>query len=114
MGAEFAAEDARDYVLDACQDVLIDGKSSFFLLSAIPLAGIVLETLAEADDAWTFDQVVGRCKQKAVEAIRRDVASYNAQEVLHRQVTILPFLSGTMDDCIENGVANSTLKRTGG
>ncbi|MEI7837233.1 MAG: pyruvate formate lyase family protein, partial [Planctomycetota bacterium] len=104
MGVEFAAEDARDYVLDACQDVLINGKSSFFLLSAIPLAGIVLEILAEADDAWTFDQLVGRCKQKAVEAIRRDVANYNAQELLHRQVTVLPFLSGTMDDCIENGV----------
>jgi len=104
MGMDFAAEDARDYVLDACQDVLINGKSSFYLLAAVQLTGIMLETLNEAGDTWTFEQLISRFKVKTAEAIRRDVDNYNAQELLHLQVTTLPFLSGTMDDCIANGV----------
>jgi len=103
-GIGFSPGDARDYVLDACQDVLIDGKSSFFVLSAVTLTGIVLEILAEADDSWTFARFLTQCKERIAEIARRDVENYNAQERLGRQVTILPFVSGTMDDCIEKGV----------
>lgn len=103
-GIGFPSCDARDYVLDACQDVLIDGKSSFFVLSAVTLTGIVLEILAEADDTWTFHRFLTRCKERIAEITRRDIENYNTQERLGRQVTILPFISGTMDDCIEKGV----------
>lgn len=103
-GVGFAPGDARDYVLDACQDVLIEGKSSFFLLSCVSLTSTVLETLAEADDDWAFDRFLGRCKERIAAAVQRDVENYNAQERLGRPVTILPFLSGTMDDCVEKGL----------
>lgn len=104
QGVGFPPAAARDYVLDACQDVLIDGKSSFFLLSGVSLTGIVLDTLAEADDSWTFARFLERCKERTAEVVRRDVDNWNAQLIPGRQAVILPFLSGTMDDCVERGL----------
>ncbi|MCE5325335.1 MAG: hypothetical protein LLG01_02865 [Planctomycetaceae bacterium] len=102
----YCPADARDYVLDACQDVLIDGKSSFFVLAAVTLTGIFQQTLAEADDAWSFEQLLERFKRRIAENISDCVRQYNARENVDGRETIspLPFLSGTMDDCIEKGL----------
>lgn len=102
-GVGFPAADARDYVLDACQDVLIDGKSNFYVISGVSLTSILLQALGEAEDAWTFEQLLARCRERTAERVEHDVRTYCEWERSGRRWSILPFLSGTMDDCVEQG-----------
>ena len=103
MGAGFPAEDARDYALDACQDILIDGKSDFYLGGSIQLTPMLLQTLEEVDDSTTFAGLVNAYKGKIAEAVRATAEAYVRSQSLP-VVSPLPFLSGTLESCVEKAL----------
>lgn len=99
-------EDARNYCIDACQDLMIEGKSDFYPIFA-GIYGIHLLTV--------FERIVDRLPEfesfetfwKALkDEIAIDVKAYaekanRADEILPR-ISPTPFLSATLEGCIEN------------
>lgn len=103
VGAGFPIEDARDYALDACQDIIIEGKSDFYLGGSIGMTQLLLSVLKELDDQSTFGQLMNAYRQKIAGAIQESADRYIHS--LTRPVgSPLPFLSGTLADCIEKGL----------
>lgn len=102
-GAGFPVEDARDYSLDACQDIIVDGKSDFYLGGSIHLTPILLSVLDRIDDQASFEELVEFYKRGIAEAVKASTEGYIRS--LNRPVTSpLPFLSGSLEDCISKGL----------
>lgn len=106
VSAGFPVEDARDYVLDACQDVNIDGKNCSVAAGAsVSMTEVLLNTLESVADATNFEAFLATYKKN----IARHVADAleNARDKQHCQIEYgkspVPFMSGTMHDCIEGG-----------
>ena len=111
IGAGFPPADARDYAIDACQDINIAGKSDFYLAANIDLTDRLLETLEAIDDDADWQRFYqDYCDRTAAEIDAR-LTAY-CQAVADRPGEPLPFLSAPMDDCIANGldVANDGLR----
>jgi len=102
-GAGFPLEDARDYALDACQDILIDGKSDTYLGGSFSLTPLLLEFLAEIDDQVTFEELMEAYKEKIAQAVRASAEGY-IRSLSLPVVSPLPFLSATLEDCIDKGL----------
>ena len=100
-------QDARDYCIDACQDLLIGEQSDFYPIFAgiygchllVVLERVVdrLESFAAFEDFW-----------KALLAeIRLDVKRYveraNAADAILPRISPTPFLSSTLEGCVEKG-----------
>ncbi|MHC4562498.1 MAG: pyruvate formate lyase family protein [Planctomycetota bacterium] len=107
----FPAVDARDYAIDACQDVNIAGKSVFYLAASIPMCVHLLETLNSAPDDADWETFYGAYKEKLAKEIEAALVRH-AYNVVTYVGDPCPFLSVTMDDCIETGldVANGGLR----
>ncbi len=103
QGAGLDAADARDYAIDACQDVTIFGKSDFYVAGAVGMTDLLLKAMATVpvDADWeTFlttyrqlvaDEIAGLCNRY----------SHNLQT---RPGMPCPLLSVSLDDCIETGL----------
>ena len=103
QGAGIAAADARDYAIDACQDVMVFGKSDLYTAGAVRLGALLLEAMDEvaADADWeTFVQAY----RQRVAADVATVCDQYSERVATQPGLPCPLLSATMDDCIESGL----------
>jgi len=103
VSAGFPVEDARDYALDACQDILIQGKSDFYLGGEVELTPLLLKVLEEIDEQATFTQLIEAYKEKIARTVKNSAERY-VQSLSLPVVSPLPFLSATLDDCIAKGL----------
>lgn len=98
-------ESARDYALDACQDILIDGCSNLYIPSSYThhsLTDICLTTVKASSDIGTFDELLQACKEGFVK--RNERFRKKHAELLAIPIGVpMPFTSGTLHDCIETG-----------
>ena len=99
----FAIEDARDWALDACQDVLIEGCSDTYLAGSFSMTPLLMDTLNTIPGSATLDGLLdayrARIRKAGGEAARNYWDTRTAWAA-----SPLPFLSGTMDDCIGAGI----------
>ena len=103
-GAGIAVEDARDYALDACQDILIDGKSDPFLGGEVRLTHTLLSVLDRIDDASTYEDLIAEYKSEISERVSSQAEAFREVESRNAAFCIapLPMLSASMDGCLEN------------
>ena len=101
--AGFPVEDARDYALDACQDVLIDGKSDFYVGGSVRMTQLLMAVLEKIDNNVTFDQLMGAYRGEIGRAVKVAAENY-IRSVNGNIASPLPFISGTLDDCIGKGL----------
>jgi pyruvate-formate lyase len=97
----FPAEDAREYVLDACQDIIIEGNSDFYIGGSISLTPLLLNVLDEINDDAGFNQFLENYKQKIAKSVH-DSANGYINSLNTPLISPLPFLSATLEDCIGN------------
>ncbi len=111
MGAGFPAEDARDYAVDACQDVNIVDKSIFYLGGNYQLANWLGETLDEATDDMSWREFFDAYQARAAKNIDAQLTCFT-NRFNSRPADPCPFLSVMMDDCIAKGLdaANGGLR----
>lgn len=98
-------ESARDYALDACQDILIDGCSNLYIPSSYTyhsLTDLCLTTVKASSDVTTFDELLQACKESFVERNERFRKEHAEQLAISIRVP-MPFTSGTLRDCVETG-----------
>ncbi len=99
------AESARDYALDACQDVLIDGCSTLFCPSSYTfhsLTNICNDAVKASRDCESFDALMQEFKVRFKDRNRE----FRELHAAHRSIPTvipMPFTSGTLSDCIEMG-----------
>jgi len=110
-GAGFPIVDARDYALDACQDVNIADKSEFYLAANIPLTQTFLKALEASPDDVDWETFFRSYQALVAEEIDRHLTDYCAN-IKGKPSEPCPFLSAPMDDCIATGldVANGGLR----
>ena len=103
QGAGIRAADARDYAIDACQDVMISGKSDFYLAGSVGLASLLLKAMnaVAADADW--EAFLERYKQLIADEIAGLCHRYSAN-LQGKPGLPCPLLSVSMDDCIETGL----------
>lgn len=104
-GAGIPIEYARNYALDACQDILIDGCSDFYVAGTISMTDLLLETLEQedAEQLISFAAFENSYKRKIADAVGRVAERYDTR-LRCRNASPTLFLSGSMEGCIENGV----------
>ncbi len=123
----FPLEDARDYALDLCQDILIEGKSDFFLGGEVSMTRVLLDLLDSADENIGFEALLHEYKRAIARKVKAVVKKYNTWEsattafesakepfpaaggdvkpsFAASMISPLPFLSATLDNCIEKGL----------
>jgi len=102
-----STEDARDYCIDACQDLLIGERSDFYPIFA-GIYGchlmVVFERVVDRLESFTtFEEFWSAL----LEEIRRDVKLYvqraNAADAVLPRISPTPFLSSTLEGCVESG-----------
>ncbi len=97
-----AVEDARDWALDACQDVLVDGCSDTYLGGSFSMMPLLLDTLNAVPDTAAFTDLLDAYRARIRKAV--DSAAKRYRDRLGQpSPSPLPFLSGTMDDCVGAG-----------
>ena len=102
-GAGFPVEESRDYALDACQDILIEGRSDFYLGGHLSMTDLLLNTLETLEDQADFDTLMTAYCGEISLTVARLARDY--RKALSRPSTSpLPFLSGTLADCVDNGM----------
>lgn len=101
-------EDARDYCIDACQDILIPGKSDFYPIFAgtygIHLLTIFERILPTLPDSAAFDDFYGAFKAEIAADVARTVEKSNAIDALLPVIAPTPVLSLTLEGCLEKGM----------
>jgi len=97
-----AIDDARDWALDACQDVLIEGCSDTYCAGNIRMTPLLLETLDSLPEDAPFDNVLDAYRARIRKAADAAAKAYR-DNTAALAASPLPFLSGTMDDCIGAG-----------
>ena len=102
-GAGFPLEDARNYVLDACQDIIIEDNSDFYLGGSVQLTPLLLEVLVDISDQAPFAQLIETYKGKLAASVRAAAEGY-VRSFSRPTVSPLPLLSATLDDCIAKGL----------
>ena len=81
MAGGLAAEDARCYGFDLCQDINIPGKSDFYNLYGTSMAHDLMTILCERTDFSTFEELLQEVKRRFAENLRLDIPRKNkAQE----------------------------------
>ncbi len=104
VAAGFPAEDARNYALDACQDLNIEGKSNFYVGGAVPMAPLLLKTLEEAPDDADWPAFLQRYKDTIAAATHKRLTDRIEWEANAQTGYPLLLLSLGLDDCIEKGL----------
>lgn len=97
---------ARDYALDACQDVLIDGCSKFVCgesYSAFGLTELLMKTLSTLGPETSFEELVAAYKAEFAGRFNALAAQVRKNRTAEHRVPV-PFTSGTLADCIQRGL----------
>jgi len=126
-------EDARLYSCDGCQEIIIPGKGDFYpVYTAINFLECLHTTLGmpsspegeeynvvstppavitrkaeEAKSLDSFQEFMDEYERQIDEAIKFAVSSGNARDVALAKYSPVPFLSSTLEGCIENARGKS-------
>ncbi|MBD3307778.1 hypothetical protein GF339_15195 [candidate division KSB3 bacterium] len=100
-------EDARNYCIDACQDVMVEGKSDFYPIFA-GVYGIHLLTIMERivdrlEEFSTFEEFWNALYDEITVDIKRYVDKANDADRILPKISPTPVLSSTLDGCVESG-----------
>ena len=101
--AGFPEEEARDYALDACQDVLIEARSDFYQGGFLSMTELLLETLQTLDDRAGFDDLMAAYRRDIARTVAELAADYR-DSLSQPPVSPLPFLSATVADGLDAGL----------
>lgn len=102
QGAGIQAADARDYAIDACQDVSIFGRSDFFLGGHIAMAGLLLRAM-DTTPAPDCNSLLSTYKDLIATAAADQCNGYS-KRIQDTLGLPCPLLSVSMDNCIETGL----------
>ncbi len=102
-GAGLDPADARDYAIDACQDVTIFGKSDFYLAGAVRLADLLLQAMAAVPDDADWETFLSAYRRLVADEIATLCKRYS-ENLQTRTGMPCPLLSVSLDDCIESGL----------
>lgn len=101
-------EDARDYSIDACQDVLIPGKSDFYPIFAgtygIHLLTVFDRVLPHLTQCESFDEFYQKLFDEFTDDVEKVVETTNKIDALLPAISPTPVLSMMLEGCIENGL----------
>ena len=103
QGAGLDADDARDYAIDACQDVTIGGKSDFYLAGTVGMAELLLQAMAAVPDDAGWDIFLSTYRQLVADEIALLCSRYS-ENLQAKPGLPCPLLSVSLDDCIETGL----------
>jgi formate C-acetyltransferase len=100
-------EDARDYCIDACQDLLIGERSDFYPIFA-GIYGchlmVIFERVVDRLESFTTFEEFWKAFLREV---RLDVGRWaeraNAADAIVPRISPTPFLSSTLEGCVESG-----------
>ena len=102
-----STEDARNYCIDACQDLMIEGKSDFYAIFAghygIHLLTIMERVVDRLPEYDSFEEFYQALKNEIDTDIREFAEKANAIDEFLPNISPTPFLSATLDGCIETG-----------
>jgi pyruvate-formate lyase len=96
-------EDARDYAIDACQDISIFGKSDFYIGAGIDMANLLVKAIEKSPRDANWDTFISIFKTLVRERITDFCESYN-KEITTKRGIPCPLLSLSLDNCIETGL----------
>jgi pyruvate-formate lyase len=107
MAIGVLGEDARDYCIDACQDILVGEKSDFYPI----FAGIygchlltVLERVVERLNQFpTFGDFFSALLAELSSDVKVYVDKANEADSILPRLSPTPFLSATLEGCVDNG-----------
>ncbi len=106
-GLGVAEEDARDYCIDACQDILIPGKSDFYPIFAgtygIHLLTIFERIMPTLDQYDSFEDFYASFMEELKADVARTVDEANRIDALLPDFSPTPVLSMTLEGCLEKG-----------
>ena len=103
QGAGLDAADARDYAIDACQDVTIFGKSDFYLAGAVGMTDLLLKAMATVPADADWETFLSAYRQLVAGEIAGLCNRYS-ENLQTRPGLPCPLLSVSLDDCIETGL----------
>jgi pyruvate-formate lyase len=102
-----STEDARNYCIDACQDLMIEGKSDFYAIFAghygIHLLTIMERIVDRLPEYSSFEEFYQAFKDEIGRDIREFAEKANAIDEFLPSISPTPFLSATLDGWIESG-----------
>jgi formate C-acetyltransferase len=97
--------DARLYSADGCQELIIPGKGDFYpTFSSVDFLDTLLQVLQQSRSYETFSDFMAEYKAQLSQAIKHAVATANAKDVLIAKLSPVPFLSATLEGCIEQAM----------
>ncbi len=101
------SEDARDYAVDACQDIMIPGKSDFYPVFAGIYGTFFLNVLNESVKSLPrtsdFEEFLNLYKSNLKKAIDLHVQIANEKDAIIPKISPVPFLSSTIEGCVNSG-----------
>ncbi|MGI9538284.1 MAG: pyruvate formate lyase family protein [Desulfocapsaceae bacterium] len=101
-------EDARNYSIDACQDVLIPGKSDFYPIFAgtygIHLLTVFDRVLPRLTQCESFDEFYQQLFDEFTADVEKVVETTNKIDALLPEISPTPVLSLMLEGCIEKGL----------
>ncbi len=109
---------ARDYCHDGCSEITIPGRSDFYpTWTAVRHLRVLSETLEQVPDDIGFEELKDGYLESLRQAIRRAVERGNARDRGMATISPAPFLSSTLEGCLEQGLdktwGGTTYKMTG-
>ncbi|MBI3971209.1 MAG: formate C-acetyltransferase [Chloroflexi bacterium] len=97
--------DARDYCHDGCSEITIGGKSDFYpTWTGVRHLRVLSETLAEAPDEVTFEDLLMHYKTRLCQVIATAAERGNARDRALAAISPAPFMSATLEGCLERGL----------
>ena len=107
MNLGVSVEHARDYCIDACQDVLIPGVSDFYPIFAgtygIHLLTIFERYLPHLPEYSDFKSFYGDFLEELKADVERTVDKANSVDALLPEISPVPVLSMTLEGCLAKG-----------
>jgi len=100
-------EDARNYCIDACQDIMVEGKSDFYPIFAgvygIHLLTVMERVVDRLAEFSSFKDFWNTLKDEITADVNRYVEKANQADRILPGISPTPVLSATLKGCIESG-----------
>jgi formate C-acetyltransferase len=97
-------EDALLYSADGCQETIIPGKGDFYpVFAKIDLLDTLNRVIQRVNVDWnTFDELLEAYKKEMASTIKIAIDDANIRDQMIALISPVPFLSSTLEGCIEN------------
>lgn len=101
--------DARLYSCDGCQELIIPGKGDFYpTFSSVDFLDTLLQVLHQPHPYKTFQAFMTAYETQLSQAIKQAVAIANRKDMMMAKFSPVPFLSATLDCCLEQARDKTT------